>query len=184
MKTKSQVSFVKTKMADRHLPQHVKDVPISALLDRDFPITTLMLCEVNSEVRTLYTFTISSLKDVSTTWRTHSSPPPALGCSQMLSDVCGQFNLQHHLLWSSGYFGYLAFTISGTIYSLALGVKKGPGERGHGDTGRREDRRDKQGCATMKSSSYYCTALGSSPQPQTSSCISCSHLSYLTLYLV
>ena len=92
MKTKSQVSFVKTKMADRHLPQHVKDVPISALLDRDFPITTLMLCEVNSEVRTLYTFTISSLKDVSTTWRTHSSPPPALGCSQMLSDVFGQFS--------------------------------------------------------------------------------------------
>ena len=93
MKTKSQVSFVKTKMADWHLPQHVKDVPISAMLDRDFPITTLMLGEVNSEVRTLYTFTISSLKDVSTTWRTHSSPPPALGCSQMLSDVFGQFNL-------------------------------------------------------------------------------------------
>ena len=46
---------------------------------------------------------------------------------------------QHHLLWSSGYFGYLAYTITGTIYSLALGVKKGPGERGHGDTGRRED---------------------------------------------
>jgi len=49
----------------------------------------------------------------------------------MLSDVSSQANLQHHLLWS--YFGYLAFTISGTIYSLALGVKKGPGERRHGE---------------------------------------------------
>ena len=33
-----------------------------------------------------------------------------------------------------------------TIHSLALGVKKGPMERGHGDLGRREDIRDKQGC--------------------------------------
>ena len=78
----SQVSFAKTKMADRHLPHHVKDVPISALLDRDLPITTLMLFEVNSEVRALYTFTISSLKDVSTTWGTRTSPPSAFGCSR------------------------------------------------------------------------------------------------------
>ena len=91
----------------------------------------------------------------------------------MLSDVSSQANLQHHLLWS--YSGYLAFTISGTIYSLALGVKQGPGEGEHGEE---RDTRDKQGCATMESSSYYCTALGSSPQPQTSYCISYSYLLY------
>ena len=97
-------------MADQHLPQHVKDVPISALLDRDLPITTRMLCEVNS-----------------TTWGTHTSPPSAFGCSRMLSDVS-----------SRGYLSYLAFTISGTIYSLALGVKKGPGEGEHGEEGGHE----------------------------------------------
>ena len=37
--------------------------------------------------------------------------------------------------------------------------------------------------ATMKSSSYLCTVLGNSPQPQTSYCISCSYLSNPTLHL-
>ena len=123
--------------------------------------------------RALYTFTISSLMDVSTTWGAqttrycvgeilHHLQLP--GCSA--TDVSSQLNLQHHLLWSSGYLGYPAFTITSDITFLALGVKKGPGEGGHGDTGRREDKKDKLGCATMKSSSYCCTALGSSPQPQ------------------
>ena len=68
---KSQVKFVKTKMAEQHLTQPVKDVSISAPLDRDFPITTLMLCEVYPDARlnttmtqALYTFTISSLMDI------------------------------------------------------------------------------------------------------------------------
>ena len=72
---KSQVKFVKTKMAEQHLTQPVKDVSISAPLDRDFPITTLMLCEVYPDARlnttmtqALYTFTIFSLMDVWTTW--------------------------------------------------------------------------------------------------------------------
>ena len=96
--------------------------------------------------------------------RRQTLPEAFPGCSA--TDVSSQLNLQHHLLWSSGYLGYPAFTITSDITFLALGVKKGPGEGGHGDTGRREDKEDKLGCATMKSSSYCCTALGSSPQPQ------------------
>ena len=76
MNIKSRVNFVKTKMADRHLTQPVKDVSISTLLDRDVPITTLMLCEVYPDAQlntttmtwALYTFTISTLMDVWTTW--------------------------------------------------------------------------------------------------------------------
>ena len=72
----SQVSFVKTKMADRHWTQPVTDVSISAQPDRDLPITTLMLCEVYPDAQlntttmmwALYIFTISSLMDVWTTW--------------------------------------------------------------------------------------------------------------------
>lgn len=106
-------------MADQHWTQHVKDVSISVRPDRDFPITTLILCEDDPEgplhllhfysdgwirfpeisrrsqrcnvrssyhahaslmfgevysddklyTRALYTFTISSLMDVSTTPR-------------------------------------------------------------------------------------------------------------------
>ena len=48
-------------------------------------------------------------------------------------DVSSQLNLQQHLPWSSGYLGYLAFTIN-----LALGVKQGPGEEGHGEEGGEE----------------------------------------------
>ena len=69
MKNKSQVSFVQSKMAGRQLSQHVKDVSISALLDRDLPIATQMLFEVYPDVqlnttttRALYTLTISSLR--------------------------------------------------------------------------------------------------------------------------
>ena len=68
----SQVSLVKTKMADRHWTQPVTDVSISAQPDRDLPITTLMLCEVYPDAelntRALNTLTISSLMAVSTTW--------------------------------------------------------------------------------------------------------------------
>ena len=90
----------------------------------------------------------------------------------VVTDVSSQLNLQYPLLWSSGYLGYLAFTITSNTYFLALGVKKGPEEEGH-----REEReeKDKQRCATMKSSSYCCTPLGSSTQQQTSSIISCSY---------
>ena len=59
-------------MAERHLTQPGKDVSISTQLDRDLPITTLMLCEVYPDVQlntttmmwALYTFTISSLMDI------------------------------------------------------------------------------------------------------------------------
>jgi len=50
----------------------VTDDSISAQPDRDLPITTVMLCEVYPDAelntRALYTFTISSLMAVSTTW--------------------------------------------------------------------------------------------------------------------
>ena len=72
---KPQVKFVKTKMAERNLTQPVKDVSISIALDRDYPITTLMLCEVYPDAQlnptmtqALYSFTVSSLMDVWTTW--------------------------------------------------------------------------------------------------------------------
>ena len=73
-------------------------------------------------------FTITGLKDV-------------LRCLQPV------FNLRHHLLWSGV---CLAITISSII--LTLGVKKGSREGGHGEE--REEMKDMQGCATMKSSSY------------------------------
>ena len=60
----------------------------------------------------------------------HTSSPLA---SQMFPDVSIQLNLRYPLLWSSSHLGYLAYTITGTIYRfLALGVKEGPGERGRG----------------------------------------------------
>ena len=71
-KKKSQVEIVKTKMAERHVTQPVKDVSISTQMDRDFPITTLMLCEVYPDaqliMRVFNSFIISTLMDVSTTW--------------------------------------------------------------------------------------------------------------------
>ena len=178
-------------MADWHLTQPVKDVSISTLLDRDVPITTLMLCEVYPDAQlntttmtwALYTFTISALMDVSTTWGVQT----ARYCRwellhhMWLPDVSGCYwKFQHHLLWSRGYLRYLAFTITGlkdvlrclqpvvnlwhhilwsgvflaiTISSiiLTLGVKKGSREGGHGEE--REEMKDMQGCATMKSSS-------------------------------
>lgn len=76
-KMNSQVSFVKTKMAGRHWTQPRKDVSSSALPGRDLPITTLRLCEVYPDAelntRALYTSTISSLMDVSTTWGAQST---------------------------------------------------------------------------------------------------------------
>ena len=187
MNIKSRVNFVKTKMADRHLTQPVKDVSISTLLDRDFPITTLMLCEVYPDAQlntttmtwALYTFTISTLMDVWTTWGNHQVLPPGITSPSAASGCSWTF--QHQLLWSRGYLCYLAFTITGlkdvlrclqpvfnlrhhllwsgvclaiTISSiiLTLGVKKGSREGGHGEE--REEMKDMQGCATMKSSSY------------------------------
>ena len=76
-------------MADQQWTQHVKDVSISVRLDRDLPITTLMLCEVYPDaqliMRVLKSFIISTLMDVTTTWGAQttryyvgiSSPPPA-----------------------------------------------------------------------------------------------------------
>ena len=57
-----------------------------------------------------------------------------------ITDVSSHLNLQQHLLWSSGYLGYLAFTINGNTNFLALGVKKGPKEEGHGKEGHEEER--------------------------------------------
>ena len=105
-----------------------------------------MLCVVYPDAklntRALYTFTISSLMDVSTTCGSTNHQVP---CGELLhhlqlprcaiTDVSSHLNLQQHLLWSSGYLGYLAFTINGNTNFLALGVKKGPEEEGHGDTG-------------------------------------------------
>ena len=123
-KMKSQVKIVKTKMAERHVTQPVKDVSISTQMDRDFPITTLMLCEVYPDAQlntttmtwALYTFTISALMDVSTTWGVQT----ARYCRwellhhMWLPDVSGCYWIfQHHLLWSRGYLRYLAFTITG-----------------------------------------------------------------------
>ena len=90
-------------------------------------------------MRALYTFNISSLMDASTTWGATNHQVP---CGELLhhlqlprraiTDVSSHLILQQHLLWSSGYLGYLAFTITGNVNFLALGVKKGPGERGRG----------------------------------------------------
>ena len=49
----------------------------------------------------------------------------------VITDVSSQLNLRYPLLWSSGYFGYLASTITSNF--LAFGVKKGPEEEGHGE---------------------------------------------------
>ena len=109
-----------------------------------------MLCVVYPDAklytRALYTFTISSLMDVSTTWgaqtiryhvgnyfTTSSFPDVPSLTSPAISTS------------SSIYSGAVATSATwpspspATLNCQALGVKKGPGEEGHGDTGRRED---------------------------------------------
>ena len=119
-------------------------------------------------------------------WRVTSPPPQLPRCA--INDVSSQLNLQQHLPWSSGYLGYLAFTIN-----LALGVKQGPGEEE--DTGRRRRQtKGQQGSATLDCSLRVSTpALPAPPSPcwtclasctPTSSSISCcSHLCTVSLYL-
>ena len=119
-------------------------------------------------------------------WRVTSPPPQLPRCA--INDVSSQLTLQQHLPWSSGYLGYLAFTIN-----LALGVKQGPGEEE--DTGRRRRQtKGQQGSATLDCSLRVSTpALPAPPSPSwsclasctpTSSSISCcSHLCTVSLYL-
>ena len=180
---KSQVNFVKNQDGrGAFYTQPMKDVSISIQLDRDLPITSLKLCEFYPDARlnttmtqALYTFTIFSLMDVWTTWAVQTTRYCVRELFHLLSfpDVSPLMSPASSTS-SIIYSGveqklprlHLAFTITDVTNFLALGVKKGPGEGGHGDTGRREDKKDKLGCATVKSSSYCCTALGSSPQPQ------------------
>ena len=76
-------------------------------------------------MRALYTFTISSLLDVSTTrGATNYYQVPRGEFLHHLqlprrasTDVSSHLILQQHLLWSSGYLGYLAFTIAGNTTS-------------------------------------------------------------------
>ena len=150
---KSQVKFVKTKMAEQHLTQPVKDASISAPLDRDFPITTLMLCEVYPDAQlnttmtqALYTFTISSLMDVWTTWGVQTTRYCVRELLHLLSFTAVPPLMPPASSTSSTiYSGVEATAATGPSPSpvpatfLALGAKKGPGE---GDTGRREEMRD------------------------------------------
>ena len=147
MNIKSRVNFVKTKMAEQHLTQPVKDVSISAPLDRDFPITTLMLCEVYPDAQlntttmmwALYTFTISSLMDVWTTWGVQTTRYCVRELLHLLSFPAVPPLMSPASSTSSTiYSGVEATAATGpspspapTIF-LALGVKKGPWEGGHG----------------------------------------------------
>ena len=169
-KMKSQVEIVKTKMAERHVTQPVKDVSISTQMDRDFPITTLMLCEVYPDAQlntttmmwALYIFTISSLMDVWTTWGVQTTRYCVRELLHLLS-----FPAVPPLMSP-------ASSTSSTIYSgveatAATGPSPSPvqpscsrceeGTQGGGTWGgggdeTRDKMRDQQGYATMKSSLY------------------------------
>ena len=144
---KSQVKIVKTKMAEHHVTQPVKDVSFSIQLDRDLPITTLMLCEVYPDVQlntttmmwALYIFTISSLMDVWTTWGVQTTRYCVRKLLHLLSFPEAPPLMSPASSTSSTiYSGVEATAATGpspspapTIF-LALGVKKGPWEGGHG----------------------------------------------------
>ena len=147
-KKKSQVEIVKTKMAERHVTQPVKDVSISTQMDRDFPITTLMLCEVYPDAQlntttmmwALYIFTISSLMDVWTTWGVQTTRYCVRELLHLLSFPAVPPLMSPASSTSSTiYSGVEATAATGPSPSpvpatfLALGAKKGPGEGGHGE---------------------------------------------------
>ena len=126
-------------------------------------------------MRALYTFTISSLLDVSTTWGncfTTSSFPDVPSLMSPASSTS-----------SNIYSGAVATSATWLSPSPATQLPSSrceEGTRGEGTRGGERTPRGWQGCATMKSSSYCCTALGSSPQPQP---VLVSRVSYSVLHL-